>query len=1258
MSRRLASIGNVTGVSAESIESAHTQMTPFRLSPSRLARYFFHECDRHLVFAATPASLRERRGVPAPPSDTSPITRAILDGGYAWEERVITEHLSGQAGHGARAHVARGHGPLRERAHSAAATLALLRELAPGHAVYQGTLTAPARFYARYGLDPATVEIATCRPDLLLQTDARRVRVVDVKASEALKASHRVQVALYALLLRDIAADHGFQVDLEQGGVWLHGQPAPELFDLSLTTGVLQTFLRERLPAILEAGAKQAGWHLHYRCEWCEWYPHCREEAFRTRSVSLVPYLSTGARAFLREAPWGGPPVETLDNLQTFLAREDADAHLDTCGSLRGQRDRLARAVRALDSGEPELHGGSTVALPVFEHVRLLLTVQREPISGKSYAFGLRLMLHPNAKAVLGEKATEIFLAPTEADCAATRRAFLERVHDILRAVHDHNAKAAWADQLSVQSYVFDGYERELFQRALLEALDDAQTAPLALALFFHFHDTRLAGSSAHANPTVPYPLVVLTSVIRDLVALPAPIALRLPEVHEALGAYDYEYEPFDLLSFELSNALRSDGIFRAWNGKPEALQWVERELKARLTAADSVLAGLRKRLEGRLFAWPPKLVLTGPTTFNHPELSRLAFVAYYESFTRALATREQRTRPLAERVRDGSSVPLRCVGPGRFVPDDCEVDEGSIPDGPYGALLSPPTEEGERAQMGYDDFRYREAFYSPADREGKPWLRIGSVTRVTADKDGTVSELEIDVKDPSGAQSFRKGDRVRLHPRTWDLNTKKVIANLRDLDEEEDPPLLQLLRDPRAFSAHHPFPRSIQDSAVRFTTGLTPSQERAFDNLLRRRMTLVWGPPGTGKTHFLAAALRALLTAHAAQKKPFRVALVAFTHAAIENALRKLRELDEGLALYKIGELKHPVSGVPILTKDSAAQLSTPRAVVGMTVFGTDGALRKGMAPYDLLVVDEASQMRIADLALALNALSPTGRLLLAGDDLQLPPILAGEYPPHPDGLPGLEDSAFAYLRARDDDESPFTSQLLECFRMNAELCAFPARHLYGDRFRPANDEIAARRLRLAPRKTAGHELLGPEEPLTVRVLDGPRASAENLEEAALVADLAVELRERLLAENGRVYPETEAGDRAFWRHGLFIVCPHHAQIRAIQRALSERRAWKSKPFVDTVDKMQGQEADAVIVSYGVSDPETAQREATFIYGAERLNVSVTRARRKCVVLLQKGLLEPSFEILGDERAARGLGMMVGLVGWLNRDSEKAGIE
>jgi len=96
----------------------------------------------------------------------------------------------------------------------------------------------------------------------------------------------------------------------------------------------------------------------------------------------------------------------------------------------------------------------------------------------------------------------------------------------------------------------------------------------------------------------------------------------------------------------------------------------------------------------------------------------------------------------------------------------------------------------------------------------------------------------------------------------------------------------------------------------------------------------------------------------------------------------------------------------------------------------------------------------------------------------------------------------------------------------------------------------------------------------LVVGILDGVRAAQENRIEAALVAQLAVALRARLHAPNAEVYPDTAEGDSAFWREGLFVVSPHHAQIQAIQKALHLRHTWQAPPFVDTVDKMQGQES------------------------------------------------------------------------------------
>jgi hypothetical protein len=85
--------------------------------------------------------------------------------------------------------------------------------------------------------------------------------------------------------------------------------------------------------------------------------------------------------------------------------------------------------------------------------------------------------------------------------------------------------------------------------------------------------------------------------------------------------------------------------------------------------------------------------------------------------------------------------------------------------------------------------------------------------------------------------------------------------------------------------------------------------------------------------------------------------------------------------------------------------------------------------------------------------------------------------------------------------------------------------------------------------------------------------------------------------------------------------------------------------PFVDSVDKMQGQGADVVVISYGVADPEFALSEAEFIYSLNRLNVAITRARAKCVVFLPRPLLDSLPRVLDLPEAERGLAFMRRLV-------------
>ncbi|MBK8964138.1 MAG: AAA family ATPase [Candidatus Competibacteraceae bacterium] len=1226
-------------------------MTPHTLSPSRIARYFYHDCERYLRYHATPRALRAAGRVPHDRNRPSPFTAEIRRRGYEWEETVIGNYLNGSV------RIASGEGPLHERAHGVRETLALLKDLQPGAWLYQPTLEASDAFLNRYGLDPARCRFPPCRPDLLRAVEdarGRRLQVIDIKASHGLKTSHRIQIALYGLLLRDALADAGspLTVDLETGGIWLYERPEPEPVSLKPSLDAVERFLRDGLATILERPLEEVPWHLFFRCEWCEFFPHCHEEARAACSVSLLPYLSVGGRRFLRDAPWGGPAIDTLDDFAAFLEGPPAevDAALEGCGSLRGRRAELRQAVTALKTEEVIAHGGSSPALPVNEHVKIVLTLHGDPHTGRLYALGV---LRVKGQAVYGDPSSlKTWIAPSPEDCSKAGAWLLDTLFEALETLHRYNEGLAWADQKTLQAYVFDGYERTLLERLLVEALADADLAPRALRLLFYFQNEQLAKQDEHPEPETPYPVVVLTQVIRRLLALPHPLAVRLPDVLAVLPApnFDYSLRPDDRYWFALSNTLKSDTVFELWGGRdPTALERLQDQLKRRLRAASAVADGLRERLRERLFAWPPRFRFPEARAFQHFELSQLAFITRYESFLQAQAVREGRTAPWETRLREGISLPLRRLPDGRWALlaplDVSRLEVGDFPQW----LLAPAGEAGERAQMGYNDYAYRALAYSPPNRGW--WLAaVVGAEPATGNRSGCLT-LAV-----QGDPSFEPDAEVVLHWRFTDFNSNRVVKCLDKLDSQPDGALLALVRDPIGFA------RPLSDLGLmpENVEGFTDSQRRAFDALCARRLTLVWGPPGTGKTYFLARATLSLVAAFAKRGRPLRVAITAFTHAAIENLLLEIRKQQAGLglndlALFKLKDLRTQRAlalGLATACESKVVKRLGPAAgVVGGTVYSVQ-KIKKGEGLFDALIVDEASQMKFGELALALSALKPDGRLVLAGDDLQLPPIVQGQYPEREDGKPGLHDSIFAYLRARDDRERPYTWPLLDNWRMNATLCGFPARELYGEGYRPALPAVADRRIALAPVGEGDGEidplvewLLDPAYPLAVGLLEGVRAAQENRVEAALVARLADALRARLLDGAGAVYPAGPSGDEAFWREGLFVVSPHHAQIEAIQQALAARRAWPSQPFVDTVDKMQGQESQAVIVSYGVSDPETASREGEFLYSVNRLNVSVTRARAKCVVLLPRPLLEPALELLQDEAAARGFGFMHALV-------------
>ncbi len=262
-------------------------LAPFRTSPSAIACYFFHDCERFLRFRSASPETRAAEGLPAPDFDHSPLVKAVLESGHLWEQTVLEKVL------GQRALIAPGDGQLHTRRFDWSQTLRLLREAESGTFIYQPTLRLPRGFYERYGLDPELVVISDNHPDLLAITDDghghRLLRVLDLKRGEALHLTHRVQVLLYALELEAILWAEtldGLRADVQCGEVWLGAQASATPFELADLRPHLENFLRHALMRILRGAADESHWHVHFRCEWCEFFGHCRSEMQRDNDLS------------------------------------------------------------------------------------------------------------------------------------------------------------------------------------------------------------------------------------------------------------------------------------------------------------------------------------------------------------------------------------------------------------------------------------------------------------------------------------------------------------------------------------------------------------------------------------------------------------------------------------------------------------------------------------------------------------------------------------------------------------------------------------------------------------------------------------------------------------------------------------------------------------------------------------------------------------------------------------------------------------
>jgi DNA replication ATP-dependent helicase Dna2 len=215
--------------------------------------------------------------------------------------------------------------------------------------------------------------------------------------------------------------------------------------------------------------------------------------------------------------------------------------------------------------------------------------------------------------------------------------------------------------------------------------------------------------------------------------------------------------------------------------------------------------------------------------------------------------------------------------------------------------------------------------------------------------------------------------------------------------------------------------------------------------------------------------------------------------------------------------------------------------------------------------------------------------RWLFFGDHRQLPPVVTAE---HRDR--GACASIFAHLHAH------YGSVLLDTsYRMNAGVCSIVSDTFYGGRLR-ADAAAALRRLPFVPGGRLD-EVLDPEHAVVWLRVDHRQPGSRSQEEANAVADVV----EDLVRQHGVAAPD------------IAVIAPFRAQARLLRSAL-QRRALpgQERLLVDTVERMQGQEREVVVISLTAGDPDEVRGRGAFHLSENRLNVALSRARTKVVLV------------------------------------------
>lgn len=446
--------------------------------------------------------------------------------------------------------------------------------------------------------------------------------------------------------------------------------------------------------------------------------------------------------------------------------------------------------------------------------------------------------------------------------------------------------------------------------------------------------------------------------------------------------------------------------------------------------------------------------------------------------------------------------------------------------------------------------------------------------------------------------------------PNNWEINIVKTDLTLKLLTStagnlESDPTRLNKIEKLLGGNLENIITSNFQYSRLNY------SQNKAVEKAINsKNFHLIQGPPGTGKTKTIAHIAKVLV------ESGKRVFVTGPTHTAINNSLNAISEvLKDASKIVKIGD-KYQAAEIlgnqhitrktrlPLNSYSYNNDLSKNGIVIGATAYGMcyPASKRLDRWEFDVALIDEAAQMSIP---LAVAVMSKTDKFIFVGDHKQLDPII-----PAGTGLSMFSESIFSRLvRLYPNDKSMLTIS----YRLNEKLIRIPNSLFYNNELssdsslKVENDYISSENF---------YEVLNHSDPKVLYLHNEFDSQGRSPHEAKIVAELVSDLLEN----------EVDLKE-------IGILTPYRAQVREIKKALNSKIGGidteeTESLIIDTVDRIQGQERDYIIYSMSNSNPLESKVRLDFFYSPNRLNVAITRAKKRCIVIANYKV----FDIIDEE--------------------------